>query len=67
MTAMSARQRRQLFERLNALDPGPTEDDRRAELEATISKAVQTAQALAREGRSAGGLWGFCGRAPTYR
>ena len=62
MTAMSARQRRELLQRLNALDSGPTEDDRRAEREARISKAVQTAQALAREGRSAGGLWGFFGR-----
>jgi hypothetical protein len=67
MTAMSARQRRELLERLNALDPGPTEDDRRAEREARISKAVQTAEALAREGRSAAGLWGFFGRTPTYR
>jgi hypothetical protein len=60
MTAMSARQRqrRELIERLNTLDPGPTEDDRRAEREARISKAVQTAQALAREGRSAGGACG---------
>jgi hypothetical protein len=67
MTVMSERQHRALLERLNALDPGPTEDDRSAEWEATISKAVQTAEALAREGRSAGGLWGFFGRAPTYR
>jgi hypothetical protein len=67
MTAMSARKRRELLERLNTLDPGPTEDDRRAEREARISKAVQTAEALAREGRSAAGLWGFFGRAPTYR
>ena len=62
MTAASVRQRRELLQRLNALDPGPTEDDRRAEQEARISKAVHTAQALAREGRSAGGLWGFFGR-----
>jgi hypothetical protein len=67
MTAMSPRQRGVLLERLNALDPGPTEDDRRAEREALISKAVQTAETLAREGRSAGGLWGFFGRSPTYR
>jgi hypothetical protein len=67
MTAMSTRQGRQLFERRNALDSAPTEDDRSAEREVTISKAVQTAEALAREGRSAAGLWGFFGRAPTYR
>ncbi len=63
---MNAR-RRELLERLNTLDAGPTEDDRRAEREARISKAVQTAEAQAREGRSAAGLWGFFGRAPTYR
>ena len=62
---MSARQRRELLERLNTLDPGPTEDDRRAEREARISKAVQTAEALAREGRSAGDLWSSFGRPPT--
>jgi hypothetical protein len=64
---MSAERRTEILERLNALDAGPTEDDRRAEREATIRKAVQTAEALAREGRSAVGLWGFFGRAPAYR
>ena len=51
---MSARQRREILERLNTRDAGPAEDDRRAEREARIRKAVQTAEALAREGRSAG-------------
>ena len=64
---MSARQRRELLERLNTLDTGPTEDDRRAEREARIREAVQTAEALAREGRSAGGLWGFFDRPAAYR
>jgi hypothetical protein len=63
---MSARQRRELLNRLNTLDPDPTEDDRRAEREARLRKAAQTAEALAREGHSAAGLWGFS-RAPTYR
>ena len=63
---MSATRRRELLKRLNTLDPGPTEDDRRAEREAGLRKAAQTAEALAREGRSAAGLWGF-GWAPTYR
>jgi hypothetical protein len=44
--------RRELLERLNTLDAGPTEDDRRAEQEVRITKAVQTAEALAR-GRDA--------------
>ena len=60
-------QRQELLERLNTLDAGPTEDDRRAEREARIRKSVQIAEALAREGRSAGGLWSFFGRARTYR
>ncbi len=64
---MSARQRRELLERLNILDAGPTEDERRAEREATIRQAVQTVEAQAREGRSAAGLWGFFGRVPIYR
>ena len=63
---MSARRRRELLERLNALDAGPTEDERRAEREARIRKAVQTAEALAREGRSAGGLCNLFDRASIY-
>jgi hypothetical protein len=64
---MSARRRTEILERLNTLDAGPTEDDRRAERETTIRNAVQTAEALAREGRSAGGLWGFFGRSAACR
>jgi hypothetical protein len=64
---MSARQRRELLERLNTLDAGPTQDDRRAEREAKIRQAVQAAEALAREGRSAAGLWDFFGRSAAYR
>jgi hypothetical protein len=59
---LSKRQRTEILERLNTLDEGPTEADRRAEREAGISKAAQTVEALAREGRSAGGPWGFFGR-----
>jgi hypothetical protein len=59
---LSKRQRRQILQRLNTFDAGPTEADRRAEREARISKAVQTAEALTREGRSAGGPWGFFSR-----
>jgi len=63
---MSATRRGELLKGLKTLDPGPTEDDRRTEREAGLRKAAQTAEALAREGRSAGGLWGFS-RVPTYR
>ena len=67
MTAISARQRRELLQRLNALDPGPTEDDRRAEREARISKAMQTEESLKWGRHSAGSLWGFFGRSADYR
>ena len=64
---MRPSQRKELLERLNTLDAGPTEDDRQAERETRIRKAVQTAEALAREGRSSAGLWGFFGRSAAYR
>jgi hypothetical protein len=64
---MSAGRRRQLIDRLNTLDPGPTEDDRRAEREATTRKALQTEEALKWGRISAGGLWGFFGRSADYR
>jgi hypothetical protein len=67
MTAMSARQRTELLQRLNALDSAPTEDDRRAERKATINKAVQTEEALKWGRVSAGSLWGFIGRSADYR
>jgi hypothetical protein len=67
MTAMGVRQRRELLERLNALDSGPTEDDRRAERKAMISKAVQTEEALKWGRVAAGSLWGFIGRSADYR
>ena len=67
MTAMSTRQRGELLQRLNALDSGPTEDDRRAERKATINKAVQTEEALKWGRVSAGSLWGFIGRSADYR
>jgi hypothetical protein len=61
------RQRREILQRLNTLDTGPTEDDRRAERETRISKVAHIAEALAQEGRSAGGPWGFIGRAAASR
>ena len=61
------RQRREILQRLNTLDTGPTEDDRRAERETRTSKVAHIAEALAQEGRSAGGPWGFIGRAAASR
>jgi hypothetical protein len=40
------RNEKQVLGRLNTLDAGPTEDDRRVEREARIRKAVQTEEAL---------------------
>ncbi len=51
---MGARWRTELLARLNTLGPGPTEDERTVEREVKIRKAVQSAEAPAREGRSAG-------------
>lgn len=56
---MSARQREELLKRLNALDAGPTEDDRRAEWEARIRKALQAEEVLKWGRISAGGMGGF--------
>ncbi len=58
---MDAERRRQLLKRLNTLDSGPTEDDRRAERQAAIERAIETEQEQ-RWGRLevgiAGGIFG---------
>jgi hypothetical protein len=64
---MRTRRRKELLERLNALDTGSTEDDRRAEREASITKTIQTEEALKWGRISAGGMWGFFGRSADYR
>ena len=64
---MSAKQREELLERLNTLDAGPTEDERRAEREVRIRQAVQTEEALKWGRVSAGSMWGFFGRLVDYR
>jgi hypothetical protein len=43
---MNAEQRRQLLERLNILDTGITEEDRRAERQGAIKRIVETERAL---------------------
>jgi hypothetical protein len=59
---MDAERRRQILERLNTLDAGPTEDDRRAEREAEIQRVAEIEDAL-RWGRIvAGGMGGMYGR-----
>ena len=61
---MSAR-RTELLERLNTLDAGPTEDERRAEREARLRKVAQTAEALARDAQRPGFGASLVGPPPT--
>jgi hypothetical protein len=64
---MDAERRRRMLERLNTLDTGPTEDDRRAVRQATIERAIETEQEL-RWGRlSAGIAGGMFGPSATFR
>ena len=58
---MDAR-RHEILRRLNAFDAGPTEEDRRAERRAQISKAIQTEQELKWGRLSAGIAGGLTGR-----
>lgn len=64
---MDAERRSEILERLNALDAGPTEDDRRAEREARIERAIETEDALKWGRIAAGGVWGFFGRSTEPR
>jgi hypothetical protein len=50
-------QRRKILERLDAFDAGPTEDDRRAERQATIRRMIEAAQDL-KWGRLSAGIAG---------
>ena len=43
---MEAKRRRRLLRRLNALDPGITEADRKAERQAAIERILQTEREL---------------------
>jgi hypothetical protein len=43
---MNTKRRRQLLERLNTLDTGVTEEDRRAERQSAIKRIIETEQAL---------------------
>jgi hypothetical protein len=55
-------QRRNILERLNAFDAGPTEDDRRAEHQATIRRAREAEEDLKWGRLSAGTAGGIGGR-----
>jgi hypothetical protein len=64
---MDAERRRDILEQLNTLDAGPTEEDRRAEQDARIKKALETEDALKWGRFSAGAMWGVFGRSAEYR
>ena len=59
---MDVERRTQILERLNALDAGPTEDDRRTERQAAIERVIVTEQALKWGRLQSGTTWGIFGR-----
>ena len=67
MVANSANRHREILQRLNAYDSGPTEDDRRATREAAIERAIETEGALKWGRLQAGSLWGMFGRTVASR
>ena len=54
---MDAERRRQILQRLNTLDAGPTEADSRVDRRASIQRTIETEQAL-RWGRLSAGIAG---------
>ena len=58
---MDAR-RRKILERLDALEAGPTEDDRRTERRATIRRAIEAEEDLKWGRLSAGNVGDIAGR-----
>jgi hypothetical protein len=64
---MDAERRRRILERLDTLDAGPTEADRRAERQATIQRTIETEQALKWGRLSAGIAGGMFGRSAESR
>ena len=65
--AVEAERRRRILERLNTLDVGPTEADRRTERQATIERTIETEQALKWGRLSAGIAGGMFGRSVDPR
>lgn len=59
---MDVQRRRRILERLNTLDAGPTEDERRAERRAAIGRAIETEQELKWGRLSVGIVGGIFGR-----
>ncbi len=59
---MDKERRKRILERLDALDTGPTEDDRRSERQAAIERVIETEQALKWGRLQSGAAWGMFGR-----
>jgi len=60
-------QRHKILNRLNAFDSGPTEDDRRAQRQATIRMAIAAEENLKWGRLSAGNAGGIPGRSVLLR
>lgn len=60
---MHGKSREAILRELNALDPGPTEDERRTERGAVLGRAIETEGALKWGRAQAGALWGIPGSA----
>jgi hypothetical protein len=64
---MDAERRREILERLNAYDAGPTEVDSRAEREAEIERVIEIEDALKWGRISAGGMCSLLARSASSR
>lgn len=63
---MSAELRREILDRMNSLDTGPTEEERKVEWAAGISRTI-AAEGELKWGRiAAGGLFGLPGVGPDF-
>jgi hypothetical protein len=64
---VEAQRRRRILELLNTFDTGPTEDDRRADRQSTIERAIEIEQELKWGRLSAGTAGGMFGRSAPLR
>ena len=64
---MSAESRREIMDRMNSLDTGPTEEERKVERVAGIKRTI-AAEGELKWGRiAAGGIFGISGPAPDLK
>ncbi len=62
---MDAERRRRIPDRLNTLDAGATEEDRRTERRAMVERVIETQNALKWGRLQAGSMWGMFGRSAS--